>query len=150
MNPTANQFTEGARQIRMYQYVDGIALAIYVYDYLLTFADEVELVWASRWTVMKIAFLLDRYLFVPNLIIQQFPAVLRTLTWNGPLNCTGLAQAYSYLSQFGVYFSGAVLCLRLWVMWNKNRRILIVLCSIMLGTAAYHYYIDISGFTMHQ
>ncbi|KAF9448451.1 hypothetical protein P691DRAFT_781032 [Macrolepiota fuliginosa MF-IS2] len=98
MNPPADQLTEGVRQVQLYQYVDGIALAIYVYDYILTFSEEVELVWASNWTVMKTGFLLDRYLFVPNLIIQQFR----------------LAQAYSCdastasldLSLFGVYLSG--------------------------------------------
>ncbi|KAF9453301.1 hypothetical protein P691DRAFT_781309 [Macrolepiota fuliginosa MF-IS2] len=74
MNTTADQLAKGVvRQILLYQ----------VYDYFLTFGDEVELVWASRWTVMKTAFLLDRYLPFPNLIIQQF-----------------------HLSLFGAYFSG--------------------------------------------
>ncbi|KAF9442148.1 hypothetical protein P691DRAFT_779540 [Macrolepiota fuliginosa MF-IS2] len=148
MNPTTDQLVESLRQIRLYQYVDGIAVAIYVYDYLLTFSDEVELVWGSRWTVMKTAFLLDRYLFAPNLIIQQF--LLGTLTSGGPLDCTGLAQAYTYLSLFGVYFSGTILCIRLWVMWDKNKKFLAVLCGIMLGTAVYHYYDDASAFKTHQ
>lgn len=42
-----------------------------VYDYALTFSQEVELIWASRWTLMKCLFLLDRYLVVPNLVVQQ-------------------------------------------------------------------------------
>ncbi|KAF9442968.1 hypothetical protein P691DRAFT_788633 [Macrolepiota fuliginosa MF-IS2] len=114
---SARQLVDELRQVRLYQ----------IYDYFLTFTEEVELVWASRWTVMKTAFLFDRYLFVPNLIIQ----LLR------------LAQAYTYLSLFGVYLSGctlnnlgdwvvptltqpsiAILCLRLWVMWNKDKKFL--------------------------
>jgi hypothetical protein len=33
-----------------------------VYDYLLTFEDEVEFMWEGRWNVLKIVFFLNRYL----------------------------------------------------------------------------------------
>lgn len=42
-----------------------------IFDYLLTLPEELELVWNSRFTMMKLAFLLDRYFIVPNFVVQQ-------------------------------------------------------------------------------
>jgi len=39
-----------------------IASTIYIWDYILTFNMEVDLVWKSRWTLMKALYLFQRYL----------------------------------------------------------------------------------------
>jgi hypothetical protein len=36
-------------------------LLFQVYDYMLTFKDEVRLVWPSRWSIGKVLFFLTRY-----------------------------------------------------------------------------------------
>lgn len=38
------------------------ASAVFVYDYLLTFPMEVELIWGSRWNAIKIIFIVQRYM----------------------------------------------------------------------------------------
>lgn len=40
----------------------GSALALYVYHYLLTLGDEVELIWPSKPSALKYAFLVQRYM----------------------------------------------------------------------------------------
>ncbi|KAF9448092.1 hypothetical protein P691DRAFT_670127, partial [Macrolepiota fuliginosa MF-IS2] len=44
------------------------------YDYLLTLGDEIKLVWFSRWSILKVAFLVNRYLVIPGIIMQEFCA----------------------------------------------------------------------------
>jgi hypothetical protein len=43
---------------------------MFLYDYLLTIGREIKLVWFSRWNVIKIAFLIQRYLpFVDGVLL---------------------------------------------------------------------------------
>lgn len=46
--------------------------ALQVYDYFLTFNEEISLVWFSKWSVVKVAFLVNRYLVIPGIILQEF------------------------------------------------------------------------------
>jgi hypothetical protein len=39
----------------------AVCLAVFIYDYFLTFRREVELVWLSQWNVIKVLFLAQRY-----------------------------------------------------------------------------------------
>lgn len=55
------------------------SVALFVYDYAITFGMEVELIWMSPWNVMKILYLIQRYMpFVDSAIIP-LPRTLRPL-----------------------------------------------------------------------
>ncbi|KAJ8582200.1 hypothetical protein M405DRAFT_831078 [Rhizopogon salebrosus TDB-379] len=43
------------------QYFTVGAMAVAIYDYCLTIAAEVELVWGRRWTVIRVTFTFARY-----------------------------------------------------------------------------------------
>lgn len=43
-----------------------------LYDYLLTFRMEVELVWKANWTATKALFLLNRYLPLFDLVLTYY------------------------------------------------------------------------------
>jgi hypothetical protein len=57
----------------------AICIALVVYDYSLTLAREVDLIWFSRWNVIKVTFLVQRYLpFLDAIllsIIGMFPRI---------------------------------------------------------------------------
>jgi hypothetical protein len=43
---------------------------MFLYDYLLTIEQEVNFVWYSRWNIIKITFLVQRYLpFVDGVLL---------------------------------------------------------------------------------
>ncbi|KAF9442147.1 hypothetical protein P691DRAFT_765532 [Macrolepiota fuliginosa MF-IS2] len=123
------QLSEDLHQLRLYQYFDGIALAIYLYDYSLTFARELELIWASKWTTMKSVFLFDRYFIIVNFIIQHLLLTTRPTT-----GCQGLGEAFAYVTLIGVFLSETILSLRLWVMWRNDKRVLVGLLAMFTGT----------------
>ncbi|THH06515.1 hypothetical protein EW145_g4036 [Phellinidium pouzarii] len=50
------------------RYLNGVGLIMLLYDQLLTFYDEVELVWKTKSSLAKRAFLVNRYL-VPSILI---------------------------------------------------------------------------------
>jgi len=49
------------------------AVALFIYDYLLTLDREINLIWFSPWTYTKVLFLLVRYLtFVDTFLLLHF------------------------------------------------------------------------------
>ncbi|KAJ3576234.1 hypothetical protein NP233_g556 [Leucocoprinus birnbaumii] len=114
---------EDVQQLLFYHYAAGAALAIFIFDYALTFSREVELVWASRWTLVKMLFLLNRYLVVPTMITHQF-----------------------YLGMMGICLSGTTSCLRVWVLWDRDRRIFIGIESIIVVTMGIQFFLSFNWF----
>ncbi|KAG8769550.1 hypothetical protein FRB91_004034 [Serendipita sp. 411] len=56
-------FIDLALQFRATQFTAAAVITLWAYDYLLTFLDEIELVWRSRWfSWTKILFCINRYL----------------------------------------------------------------------------------------
>ncbi|KAH9475769.1 hypothetical protein JR316_0011328 [Psilocybe cubensis] len=67
--------------IRFVSYFDVIAAALYIWDYLITFDMEVDLVWRSKWNTMKVLFLVQRYLpFADTVFLVLFQKVGRNLS----------------------------------------------------------------------
>ncbi|KAJ8584662.1 hypothetical protein M405DRAFT_826366 [Rhizopogon salebrosus TDB-379] len=57
------------------------AMAVAIYDYCLTTAPEVQLIWGRRWNVIRVTFTLARY--VPFIVV-----VMNTYgKFTGPRNC---------------------------------------------------------------
>jgi hypothetical protein len=55
----------------------AICVAVIVYDYALTLSREIDLIWSSRWNVIKITFLLQRYLPFLDAILLSIIGLLR-------------------------------------------------------------------------
>ncbi|KAG7087663.1 hypothetical protein E1B28_013611 [Marasmius oreades] len=60
-----------AQHLRASIYVSAAGLVMLIYDHILTFSDEVELIWRARWTTPKALFLILRYFVPPTLIIHM-------------------------------------------------------------------------------
>lgn len=57
--------------------------AVAIYDWALTFGQEVELVWKQRWSLMTILYLIVRYIEIPYIVInllQNIPSISVTGT----------------------------------------------------------------------
>ncbi|KAJ8587397.1 hypothetical protein M405DRAFT_863794 [Rhizopogon salebrosus TDB-379] len=57
------------------QYVTVGAMAVAIYDYCLTIAAEVKLVWGQRWTVIRVIFTLARYVPFIGVAMATYAAV---------------------------------------------------------------------------
>ncbi|GJE95971.1 hypothetical protein PsYK624_121640 [Phanerochaete sordida] len=61
---------------RVTNYLDVISSVLTIYDWLLTLAREVELVWRSPWSAIKVLFLVTRYTprtLAPTVVAQRSP-----------------------------------------------------------------------------
>ncbi|TRM69171.1 hypothetical protein BD626DRAFT_473182 [Schizophyllum amplum] len=97
------------------------ALVFLVYDILLTTADEIEFMWPSQWTWMKLVYYMMRYipvgvqvsaLFIGTEITPQFHYTHRDcINWQIWLSCAAL---------FIVIFADLVLVLRVYALYVEN------------------------------
>ncbi|KAH6909485.1 hypothetical protein BKA70DRAFT_1425890 [Coprinopsis sp. MPI-PUGE-AT-0042] len=106
---------------RCTQYVNVAALAFLVLDYFQTLPSEVELVWQNRWALIKVLFLLSRYL----------PFIYGPLTlWVGLQSgatleaCTLSFGASSFLIVISMILAEGIMFVRLYALSGHNKKML--------------------------
>ncbi|OAX31732.1 hypothetical protein K503DRAFT_54826 [Rhizopogon vinicolor AM-OR11-026] len=56
---------------REFSYFQAASLIVVVYDWVLTFGQEFELIWRQRWSIMSVLYLSIRYLAIPYIILSM-------------------------------------------------------------------------------
>ncbi|PAV20694.1 hypothetical protein PNOK_0332100 [Pyrrhoderma noxium] len=106
-----------------------------IYDYLLTFNDERQLIWPSRWTTTKLVFFINRYLpFIGNLGMMHTLVVVKPSDYENTceirfLLFTSLIIAEIFVAAFTVY-------LRAYAVWERKRPIFFLLAVVYLSSSA--------------
>ncbi|KIM49918.1 hypothetical protein M413DRAFT_439047 [Hebeloma cylindrosporum] len=114
---------------------DIAASTVWVWDYLLTFQLERELVWTSKWNFIKVLFLLQRYL-------PLFDTAFLTLYHQNQRNadpgiCHILYRAQAWGWLIGTISSEMLLTLRAWAVWHRPMFLTItlpILFTLAFGT----------------
>ncbi|TCD65534.1 hypothetical protein EIP91_002543 [Steccherinum ochraceum] len=102
-----------------------IALAtLFVYDFILTFDSEVELMWPSQWSTVKVLYLLTRYL---PFVDVSFLLYLQIKTHIDAETCKRLYYPTIWLIVIGIIIAESVLVVRTWAVWGRARVITISL-----------------------
>ncbi|KAF5319389.1 hypothetical protein D9619_008525 [Psilocybe cf. subviscida] len=130
-------------------YVDVAACALFVWDYFLTFGLEVQHIWKSRWNVIKVVFLLQRYLpFFDSCYLVLYRQLAYNLTAK---ECRNLPIISGLVSIVGVALSEVLLGFRVYAVWSRNKYIAMSLVIIGAGLtgcmlAGAYKYADSLGF----
>jgi len=114
-----------------------IALALFVYDFFLTFSEEVNLVWFKKLNPSVAIFFLVRYLpFIdgPLLIAQEF------LFDPSPSSCKTLYQVRIVSYCLGLLLADCILVLRTYAIWEKNLVVVVGLGILTAGTSVASWY----------
>ncbi|KAI0743412.1 hypothetical protein C8Q80DRAFT_1272114 [Daedaleopsis nitida] len=125
-NAEVEEIITSVRDIRYTQLVSFVVATIVVYDYVVCFEREVELIWRKKWSVIKLAFLWHRYLGV-------FCALFQAYALNAPRidDEHQFCAFWFYWETWGycavLFTSEAVLLLWIYVVYNKNRWILAII-----------------------
>ncbi|XP_006460424.1 hypothetical protein AGABI2DRAFT_68163, partial [Agaricus bisporus var. bisporus H97] len=99
------------------------------FDYILTVHHEIEYIWESKWNLVKILFLLTRYLPFIDCVVVFIRKFARTIPTT---NCCAVAYQYSacFLPHIGISRAEGIIVLltiRAWAVWEKDRRLTIML-----------------------
>lgn len=126
------QLVQSLESMRIVTYCDVGSVAMFLYDYMITFGMEVDLVWSSRWGFMKMAYLSQRYMpFIDTVWLCLHHQTGSNLT---PKNCHLLYRIRSWMIILGFANSELILTLRAWAVWNRNKYLAIFLPTLC-GTA---------------
>jgi len=106
--------------MRIFTYFRVAAIALLVFDYLLTFPQEVSLIWPSRWTLIKVLFLLTRYMPFVEAGMGAYEHFLRHPTAE---ICYLFFKTTSWLLLVGMILTEIMLTLRTWAVWNRDQRL---------------------------
>ncbi|KAL5507726.1 hypothetical protein ACEPAH_5344 [Sanghuangporus vaninii] len=102
---------------------------IILYDHLITFSDEVHLIWKSRWSAGKALFLISRYYNVFTVLFNSNILYSSTISSRLCKRHHGFIwlrwQAVSGIFVYGL--TEIILMLRLYAMYSSSKRILLAL-----------------------
>ncbi|KAG0700265.1 hypothetical protein DFH29DRAFT_1080753 [Suillus ampliporus] len=102
--------------------------AAVIYDWALTFGQEVELVWKQRWSLMTVLYLSVRYIGIPYLIVTIMFTV-PTISLTDEI----MTEVLDWTSAIVNAILGVIMIVRLYAMYQRSRNVLIVLVVIFLA-----------------
>ncbi|KAG2138463.1 hypothetical protein DEU56DRAFT_980465 [Suillus clintonianus] len=99
--------------VQVSQYANIGALAILIFDFCITFQDEVQWTWNRPWGITRVIFVISRYL----------PFVGSGLTAYAALRVSGPCPPS--LAENSIAAAEGLLVIRTWAFWQKSRKVLI-------------------------
>ncbi|KAF9012120.1 hypothetical protein BDZ89DRAFT_484468 [Hymenopellis radicata] len=108
------------QRVQVFAYVQVASCAVIAYDYVLTFQDEVRLIWAAPWNLGKILFFLTRYPIFAGQFLALYSAHSGEVS-DG--ECTALYMAYAWLLFLGVTVGEVILAVRVFAIWKNTRAV---------------------------
>ncbi|KAK0209209.1 hypothetical protein DFS33DRAFT_1308334 [Desarmillaria ectypa] len=98
-------------------------LSLFVYEWLITFDEEVEYFWHGRWTVSRLLFLANRYF---ALFILSFHMVVLSLPHPGGQFCIPALEFLFVGNITAIAIVQAILVLRVWYLFFISKKIRII------------------------
>ncbi|KAF9782428.1 hypothetical protein BJ322DRAFT_1111291 [Thelephora terrestris] len=100
-------------------------VTLLVYDYMLTFQLEVELVWKRQWGLGTVLFVFNRY----SPFIESIISLSIRFFFLSPQMCEKLTAILTWFIVLGLLTSEFILMLRTYAIWDRSRRALYILFS---------------------
>lgn len=102
-----------------------------MYDWTLTFGQEVELIWRQRWSLMTVLYLAARYggmFYATACILVNVPTVSMT-----DAGCCIVNNMQQCVEEVVAVILGVILIARLHAMYQRSRKVLIILVVTFLA-----------------
>ncbi|KAG8719518.1 hypothetical protein FRC08_002645 [Ceratobasidium sp. 394] len=133
---------EGLEAVMLLKYLSVVAITIIIYDTILTYDREVQVIWGSRWSFVRVLFTLARY-FIPcsmilcmsYIFIPRIPVNVRKyfclVEFIGLISlmqvCKVEIKVVGALLFLSKWITMCILLLRVWAMWGLKNWMLVVL-----------------------
>jgi len=125
------ELIEVAKSLQLYVYLKFVCGTLLVYDYMVTFSDETDLMWKGKWNLLNATFYAVRYLPFFDIglgYVEQF------LSPADPVVCKTIYSIFSISILVGVDLANCILTLRTYAIWGKDKRILLTLGLVLLAS----------------
>lgn len=122
------------QNLRASQYVSAAGLVVLLWDYFLTFHDEVELIWRARLSFPKLLFLFNRYVVPASLILLTYAISGLSDDILPDSFCQTWFGVGIVVGMLSIGTSNFLILLRLWVLWDRKTRLVLVTLTLFLVT----------------
>ncbi|KAH7920102.1 hypothetical protein BV22DRAFT_824673 [Leucogyrophana mollusca] len=140
---------EGLDQTQALNYVTMVPAAVVMYDQVLKFSQEVDLIWSRRWTFMTGLYFAARY--CGSVSLFTFLALDLRLTWTRKVPETTYIACQWLTAVFSVAMQ-AILLARVYALYNRSKKVLAFLLAcfccgviVMLVIAGMLYNFSVVG-----
>ncbi|KAI0375966.1 hypothetical protein BV20DRAFT_960051 [Pilatotrama ljubarskyi] len=125
-------YTLDAQYIEDLYFARALNLAGYVilvYECLVTFPDEVQYIWPTRWSIVKVIYLFNRYGNIAFLALADLQ--LLGIWWDSsPSFCFDVTLVMSFVQLLSFALIHILVLLRAWATWGRQKRMLTVLGTL--------------------
>ncbi|KIK39440.1 hypothetical protein CY34DRAFT_335496 [Suillus luteus UH-Slu-Lm8-n1] len=111
-------------------YVEVASTAALLFDFCITFGSEVRWTWGRKWGIVRIAFVISRYLPVASFAMSVYYAIESTR--GGILNYWKLSAAYGVIHFVGAVAAEVLLVTRIYVLWGGKKNFLIAISGFSM------------------
>ncbi|KAJ8596255.1 hypothetical protein M405DRAFT_197774 [Rhizopogon salebrosus TDB-379] len=118
-----------ALALQIVKYTNVAAAGLLVFDYCITFGDEVRWTFRRRWGIPRLAFILSRYMPFIGATMTAYSGV----KFRQGDNCTSFNDVSSAAHFIGIIGSEALLLLRTYVFWHNSKKFLVVMVPFSLA-----------------
>ncbi|KAE9404509.1 hypothetical protein BT96DRAFT_419698 [Gymnopus androsaceus JB14] len=113
-------------------YIDVAMLTLLSYDYFLSLAQEITYVWPSNWGFVKVLYLISRY----SPFIDTILAVAERLNPDIDIGaCNSIMTFNTIFAGLGIGISDLVLIIRTYTVYQRSRKVLVVLIVTWISVA---------------
>lgn len=117
--------------LQMKEYVDTAAGTLLIWDYILNIRDEIQLIWRSRWSWIKLLYIITRYLslsyVIADFIVDHFKTAL-----SGP-HCKIMFNVLGWCNILAISSAEVILFIRTSAIWGNTMRIKLFLFVLSIG-----------------
>ncbi|KAG7440600.1 uncharacterized protein BT62DRAFT_577972 [Guyanagaster necrorhizus] len=106
---------------RLVGYMDVSSVALLLYDYTLTLSLEVDLVWCAPWSLLKLFYIVQRYLpFFDTAFLVLYHQFAPELSIR---YCQISHSMSGWMFTTGIAISEVILTARVWAVWECNKKL---------------------------
>ncbi|KAF8631118.1 hypothetical protein AX17_005163 [Amanita inopinata Kibby_2008] len=120
----------GRELMRFYVVRKVTSTTILYFDYLLTLDAEVNLIWKAPWNLVKVLYLIMRYMPFMDVTMILYYTVTPGVSTSACVTTGRIAPASIVI---GVIIAETLLAIRTWTLWRKNLIIAVIFAAIGAG-----------------
>ncbi|KAG2138189.1 hypothetical protein BD769DRAFT_1384724 [Suillus cothurnatus] len=114
----------------VYSYFIVAASVGVMYDWVLTFGQEIELIWRQRWSSMTFLYLTVRYVGIGSVVINMLTYVPTISVTDA--GCLVVNDVVNWMIEVVDVALGVIMIARLYAMYQRSRKVLVFLVIIFL------------------
>ncbi|KAF8996815.1 hypothetical protein BDQ17DRAFT_1544610 [Cyathus striatus] len=134
----SSQIHESLKHLQFIDYLHVSGFSLLVFEHFITIDSEIKYVWGSHWGLMKILYLLTRYLPFTDTSLFIFRHFLPHLSSH---NCLHIFRATTWFVMVGLSIAEVIFTLRTWVMCGKKKWLTFSLPVFFVVSWTSNYYL---------